>query len=58
MKKIILTFAFTLGCLTAVSAQAPGFDDDVEDVAAPIPGIALAVAAAVGIGVAKLRRNK
>lgn len=53
MKKIILTFAFTLGCLTAVSAQAPGFDDDVEDVAAPIPGIALAVAAAVGIGVAK-----
>ena len=56
MKKFILAASFI--CLTTVaSAQGPGFVDDVDDVA-PIPGIALALAAAVGLGVVKLRRNK
>ncbi len=57
MKKFILTATFIIGATITVAAQGPGFADDVDDVA-PIPGIALAIAAAVGIGVVKLRRNK
>lgn len=57
MKRFLLTVSFVICATMAVAAQGPGFDDDVDDVA-PIPGIALAIAAAVGIGVVKLRRNK
>lgn len=55
LKLIALAAFLTLS--TTAFAQGPAFDDDVEDVA-PIPGIALAIAAAVGIGVVKLKRNK
>jgi len=57
MKRFLLTACFITCATMAVAAQGPGFVDDVDDVA-PIPGIALAIAAAVGIGVVKLRRNK
>lgn len=49
-------FALLFVVTTAAFAQ-PGFDDTVDDVAA-IPGLLLAIAAAVGIGVAKLRNKK
>jgi len=53
--KLIAVIAF-LTVSTAAMAQ-PVFDTDVPD-EAPIPGIALAIAAAIGVGVVKLRRNK
>ncbi|KEZ92627.1 hypothetical protein [Nonlabens ulvanivorans] len=55
--KSIALIAFLTLSMTAMAQ--PGFPDgtDVED-AAPIPGIALAIAAAVGIGFVKLKRKK
>lgn len=58
--KSIALIAFLTLSMTAVAQ--PGFDStggtDVEDAQAPIPGIALAIAAAVGIGFVKLKRKK
>lgn len=57
--KLIALVAF-LTLSTGAMAQ-PGFGDagdNVDDANAPIPGIALAIAAAVGLGVVKLKRNK
>jgi len=57
--KLITLVAFLTLCTTAFAQQgAPPFDDDLDDTGAPIPGIALAIAAAVGIGVVKLKRDK
>ncbi|MBF4984699.1 hypothetical protein FNJ87_10265 [Nonlabens mediterrranea] len=53
--KLIALIAFLTLSMTAVAQ--PGFVEDVPD-AAPIPGIALAIAAAVGIGFVKLKRKK
>ncbi len=56
MKNIkLITLVAFLTVSTAAMAQ-PGFAGDVGD--APIPGIALAIAAAIGLGVVKLKRNK
>ncbi|MEO9953006.1 hypothetical protein [Nonlabens sp.] len=57
-KYLILAIFILVG--TIAHAQAPGFVDDVNDVedTAPIPGLLLAVCAAIGIGVAKLRAKK
>ncbi|WP_124979009.1 hypothetical protein [Nonlabens xiamenensis] len=41
--------------LPTIAQTGPGFVDDVAD--APIPGIALAIAAAIGIGCYKLRKR-
>lgn len=49
-------FALCLIVTTVCIAQ-PTFDDDVEDVAS-IPGLIFAIAAAIGIGVSKLRSKK
>ncbi|WP_298952060.1 hypothetical protein [uncultured Nonlabens sp.] len=54
-KYVVLVIFILIG--TIAHAQAPGFVDDVEDTA-PIPGLLLAVCAAIGIGVAKLRSKK
>ncbi|WP_405370068.1 hypothetical protein [Nonlabens sp. Asnod2-A12] len=54
-KYLVLAVFILVG--TIAHAQAPGFVDDVEDTA-PIPGLLLAVCAAIGIGVAKLRAKK
>lgn len=53
-KYLVLAIFILIG--TMAHAQAPGFVDDVDD--APIPGLLLAVCAAIGIGVAKLRAKK
>ena len=56
-KYLVLAIFILIG--TMAHAQA-GFMDDVTDVedTAPIPGLLLAVCAAIGIGVAKLRAKK
>lgn len=56
--KSIALIAFLTLSMTAMAQ--PGFPDgtDVEDATAPIPGIALAIAAAIGIGFVKLKRKK
>ena len=41
---------------TTISVAQPGFENDIEDTA-PIPGIFLAVSAAVGLIVVKLRQD-
>ncbi|WP_167342721.1 MULTISPECIES: hypothetical protein [Nonlabens] len=46
-QKLVL-FAFIL--IGSIASAQPGFDDTVEDVA-PIPGLLIAAAAAIGIGV-------
>lgn len=54
-KYLVLAIFILIG--TMAHAQAPGFEEDVTD-AAPIPGLLLALCAAIGIGVAKLRAKK
>jgi hypothetical protein len=53
-KYIVLVILLTAS--SAIYAQ-PGFDPGIEDTA-PIPGIFLAIAAAIGIGVAKYKVKK
>lgn len=53
-QKLVL-FAFIL--IGSIANAQPGFDDTVEDVAF-IPGIALAIAAALGIGIRKIMKKK
>ena len=54
-KKYILLVLMLL--VISVSYAQPGFDDDIEDVA-PIPGLVVAVVAAIGLGTAKLIKKK
>lgn len=54
--KLIALLAFLT--LSVSAAAQPAFDPTVDDPGAPIPGIAIAIAAAIGIAVVKLRRNK
>jgi len=57
MKNRFIMLAILLIFSTSVYAQSgPGFDDDVIDnpTAAPIPGLFIAIAVAIGIGVVKL----
>ncbi|WP_181072526.1 hypothetical protein [Nonlabens tegetincola] len=54
--KLYITLILLLVSNSIVMAQ-PGFDDTVEDVAF-IPGIALAIAAALGIGIRKIMKKK
>ncbi|WP_167342731.1 hypothetical protein [Nonlabens sp. SY33080] len=54
--KLYITLIILLVSNSIVMAQ-PGFDDTVEDVAF-IPGIALAIAAALGIGIRKIMKKK
>lgn len=58
--KLITLVAFLTLSITAFAQPDFGPDgDNVNDAnQAPIPGIALAIAAAVGIGVVKLKRDK
>ncbi|MFB0904958.1 MAG: hypothetical protein QMB11_11290 [Nonlabens sp.] len=51
-----LVLAILMIATTTAYAQ-PGFDGDVEDAQAPIPGIVIAVIAAIGIGIVKLRKK-
>lgn len=53
-KYLVLAIFILIG--TIAHAQV-GFEEDVTD-AAPIPGLLLALCAAIGIGVAKLRAKK
>lgn len=53
-KYIVLALCLVI---TTVCFAQPGFERDVEDVAS-IPGIFLAIAAAIGIGVSKFRNKK
>ena len=54
-KKYILLVLMLL--VISVSYAQPGFDDDIEDTA-PIPGLVVAVVAAIGLGTAKLIKKK
>lgn len=54
-KKYILLVLMLL--VISVSYAQPGFDDDIEDTA-PIPGLVVAVVAAIGLGAAKLIKKK
>ncbi|MEE2801101.1 MAG: hypothetical protein VX550_02855 [Bacteroidota bacterium] len=54
--KLYITLIILIVSNSIVMAQ-PGFDDTVEDVAF-IPGIALAIAAALGIGIRKIMKKK
>ena len=54
--KFYITLIVLIVSNSIVMAQ-PGFDDTVEDVAF-IPGIALAIAAALGIGIRKIMKKK
>ncbi|WP_157539248.1 MULTISPECIES: hypothetical protein [Nonlabens] len=54
--KLYITLIVLIVSNSIVMAQ-PGFDDTVEDVAF-IPGIALAIAAALGIGIRKIMKKK
>ncbi|WP_397302033.1 hypothetical protein [Nonlabens ulvanivorans] len=58
--KSIALIAFLTLSMTAMAQPdfGPTGGTDVEDAQAPIPGIALAIAAAVGIGFVKLKRKK
>lgn len=60
MKKIKSLAVIALFVSTTAMAQGTGaidFEEDVTDTA-PIPGIALAIAAAIGIGFVKLKPKK
>ena len=58
MKNKYVILAILIVITTTVQAQ-PGFDQGVDDVGTvPIPGILLAIAVAVGLGVTKLRSKK
>ena len=54
--KLYITLIVLIVSNSIVMAQ-PGFDDTVEDVAF-IPGIALAIAAALGIGIRNIMKKK
>jgi hypothetical protein len=55
--KKCLVLAILMIATTAASAQ-PSFNDSVDDTEqAPIPGIVIAIIAAVGIGVLKSRKK-
>lgn len=54
-KKYVLLVLMLL--VISVSYAQPGFDDDIEDTA-PIPGLVIAVVAAIGLGAAKLIKKK
>ena len=54
--KLYITLIVLIVSNSIVMAQ-PGFDDTVEDVAF-IPGIVLAIAAALGIGIRKIMKKK
>ncbi len=57
--KIYTTLALILGFALTMSAQpAPGFVTSVDDVTAPLPGLAIFAAAAVAIGVRKALKSK
>ncbi|MGJ8683808.1 MAG: hypothetical protein ACSHWW_04255 [Nonlabens sp.] len=56
--KLLALIAFLTVSTTAMAQTAPGFGATLDDTGAPIPGIALAIAAAIGLGVVKLKRNK
>jgi hypothetical protein len=53
--KLAILLFFVLGTVS-LTAQ-PAFDPDVDDVA-PLPGIALALAAGVMVGIREIRRRK
>ncbi|MFT5926051.1 MAG: hypothetical protein ACI9WL_000794 [Rubritalea sp.] len=50
-----IVLAILMIATTSAYAQ-PGFDNTVDDVA-PIPGIVIAIIAAIGIGIVKLRKK-
>jgi hypothetical protein len=54
--KKYLVLAILMIATTIAYAQ-PGFAETVEDAEAPIPGIVIAIIAAIGIGVIKLRKK-
>jgi hypothetical protein len=56
MKNNIYTVLVILMISTTSAFAQPGFDDSVDDVA-PIPGIVIAIIAAIGIGIVKLRKK-
>lgn len=54
--KTFVAFALCL-FMTTISIAQPGFEETVDDVA-PIPGILLAIAVAVGLGVRKTLKSR
>jgi hypothetical protein len=54
-KNTYIVLAILMIATTSAYAQ-PGFDNTVDDVA-PIPGIVIAIIAALGIGIVKLRKK-
>jgi hypothetical protein len=55
--KIFLTLALVFGSALSLSAQ-PSFPAEVDDVVAPLPGLALVAFAAIFIGVRKSLKAK
>jgi hypothetical protein len=56
--KIYTTLALILGFASTMIAQAPGFVPAVDDVTAPLPGLAIFVAIAIAIGLRKTLKSK
>jgi hypothetical protein len=56
MKNNTYIFLAILMIATTSAYAQPGFDNTVDDVA-PIPGIVIAIIAAIGIGIVKLRKK-
>ncbi|MEN8817196.1 MAG: hypothetical protein ABF274_10070 [Nonlabens sp.] len=54
-KKYIILYLFLV--ITTISYAQPTFEEEVEDVAS-IPGLFLALAAAIGIGILKFRNKE